>query len=157
METSLARWPEPPTRIRLPSCDMGGFDCSSRTRSWLPFSDHECTWISPWTRTSPGGPVLTWASPLPLVMSMRTGPLTVKVLSKVPSAVVCDRHPASRAAAKSANKILERLREGFIFCRRLDVGVSGMCSECSRPSFLSEIYEEAQPEVPLQRVTAEAT
>ena len=26
-----------------------------------------------------------------------------------------------------------------------------MCSECSRASFLSEIYEEAQPEVPLQR------
>src|SRR5271154_3769926 len=157
MDTSLTCRPPAPTRTRLPSCDTGGFDSSSRTRSWLPFSDHECTWISPWIRTSPGGPVLTWASPLPLVTSMRTGPSTVKVLSNVPSAVVCDRHPASRTAAKSANEIQELLREGFIFCRRLGVGGSGMCSEYSRPSFLSEIYEEAQPEVPLRRLTAEIT
>ena len=70
-------------------------------RSWLSFSDHEFTSISPWTVTWPGGPAVTWASPLPLVSSMRTGPFTVKALSKVPSALgaTCIRRGAEPARA----------------------------------------------------------
>src|SRR5271155_3854862 len=136
-------------RIRLLSCESGGFDAISCARSWLFFSDHEFTSISPWTRTSPGAPALIWASPLPLVSSMRTGPFTVKVLSNVPSALGCDLQPARRRVVQAASDMQASLCERVIFCvRRCEAAISGTFANSARPSFLSEIYEEAQPEVP---------
>src|SRR5271169_576732 len=150
--------PDPPMRIKLPSCDTGGFASSSCTRSWLPFSDHSCTCISPCTRTSPIAPVLTCESPPPLVSSMRTGPFTVKVLSNVPSALGCALHPTSNPAkskvAQAATAIHLNWCERFIVCvRRLGAGFSGARLASARPPFLPEIYEKAQPEVPA-RTTA---
>src|SRR5271154_3078212 len=103
--------PDPPMRIKLPSCDSGGFPASCCTRSWLSFSDHERASMSPCTRTSPGAPALTCASPLPFVNSIRTGPCTVKVLSNVPSALDCGLHPASSKPAQVASKIQPSLLE----------------------------------------------
>src|SRR5271156_6814906 len=145
--------PDPPIRIKFPSCDTGGFASSSCTRSWLPFSDHSCTCISPCTRTSPAGPVLTCESPLPLVSSIRTGPFTVKVLSNVPSALGCALHPASSPAkskvAQAATEIQPSLCERFIVCVRvLLASCSSARSVSARPPFLPEIYENAQTEVP---------
>jgi hypothetical protein len=80
---------------------------------------------------------------------MRTGPFTVKVLSNVPSAPRCDLHPESSKAVQTASDIHPSLGERVIFCvRRLKAGISGIDGDGTRPSFLSEIYEKAQPEVP---------
>src|ERR1700735_1144570 len=95
-------------------------------------------------RTSPSGPVVTCESPLPLVNSMRMGPPTVKDLSKLPSALGCEPHPAAIIAASNTATAPRRFRDGIIFVvrlRRLNV-------QPLRQPFLSEIYEEAQPEVP---------
>src|SRR5271168_4380790 len=145
--------PDPPMRIKLPSCDTGGFASSSCTRSWLPFSDQPCAWISPCTRTSPAAPVLTCESPLPFESSMRTGPFTVKVLSNVPSALGSVLHPASSPAAskvaQAATAIQPRLCDPFIvYVRRFEAGFLGARNAGARPPFLPEIYEKAQPEVP---------
>src|SRR5271156_629041 len=140
-------------RIRLLSCDKGGFDASSCTRSWLFFSDHDCTSISPCTRTSPRAPALICASPLPLVSSMRTGPFTANVLSNVPSALDCGLHPANSPAkskaAQAASEIQPCLCERVIFVFAVGrLGISGTWNGSARPPFLSEIYEDKQPEVP---------
>jgi hypothetical protein len=80
---------------------------------------------------------------------MRTGPFTVKVLSNVPSALGCDLHPASSKDVQTASDIQPSLCERVIFrvCR-LKAGISGIFGDGAWPSFLSEIYEKAQPEVP---------
>src|SRR5271156_2839047 len=80
---------------------------------------------------------------------MRTGPSTSKVLSSVPSAEGCALHPASSRAAQAASEIQPSLCARVIYCvRRLGTAIAGSCNVCARPSFLSEIYERAQPEVP---------
>src|SRR5271156_165221 len=84
---------------------------------------------------------------------MRTGPFTVKVLSNVPWALGSVLHPASSPAAnkvaQAATAIQPRLCKPFIvYVRRFVAGLLGARNAGTRPPFLREIYEKAQPEVP---------
>src|ERR1700732_1431741 len=54
-------------------------------------------------RTSPTGPAVTCASPLPLVNSRVTGPLTVYCRSKLPSTPECETQPAENEAVRTKN------------------------------------------------------
>src|SRR5580698_1538037 len=127
MDALLECVPDPPMRIKSLSCDNGGLAASCCARSWPSFSDHECTLMSPCTRTSPGPPALICASPLPLVNSMRTGPFTVKDLSNVPSALDCGLQPASTKAAQAASEIQPSLCER-VMCV---IAVSSLASRTS--------------------------
>jgi hypothetical protein len=50
---------------------------------------------------------------------------------------------------QTASDIQPSLCERVILCvRRLKAGISGIYGDGAWPSFLSEIYEKAQPEVP---------
>src|SRR5579863_5768605 len=82
------------------------------------------------------------------------GPSTVKVLSKVPSAVEREVHPArSRLAraADAANVVNAFVASGARLCE-LVIWVVGIFARAivtrDWASFLSEIYEDVQPEVP---------
>ncbi len=60
---------------------------------------------------------MTRESPLPLFSSMRIGPLTVSVLSKLPSAVGCEPQPqpaATNATASSTAAIPNRFGDSVI-------------------------------------------
>src|ERR1700735_952890 len=54
-------------------------------------------------RTSPTGPVVMCASPLPFVNSRVTGPLTVYCRSKLPSTPECETQPAENEAVRTKN------------------------------------------------------
>src|ERR1700677_4280910 len=82
---------------------------------------------------------------------MRIGPLTVKALSKLPSALGCEPQPPPIAAARITAAKPRRFRDGIIIILRSSRASIGP----RRQPFLSKIYEEAQPEVPW-RAPAEA-
>jgi hypothetical protein len=82
------------------------------------------------------------------------GPFTVKVLSKVPSALERELHPARSRLARAADaaNVAKALRVCDPRWAELITFVAGMivCAIGARgwASFLSEIYEDVQPEVP---------
>ena len=96
-----------PTRMVFPSCSMGGFalSCSIFSSASVPRAR-----IWPRTITWPGSPARTLMSPEPVWTLSLTGPVTVKVRSKEPSALngpraqavpVNSTSPARSAAAEN--------------------------------------------------------
>jgi hypothetical protein len=89
------------------------------------------------------------------------GPFTVKVLSKVPSALERELHPARSRLARAADvaSVANAARLFDLVSGELITLVAGMivCAIGARgwASFLSEIYEVAQLEVPDGIGTAE--
>jgi hypothetical protein len=81
-------------------------------------------------------------SPLPLVNSKVTGPLTVSCRSNPPSTPECETHPAVTAAVRTASA-----SHAFLFVRVIELG--GRAENDKRQAILPiKLYEKAQLEVP---------
>src|SRR5438445_7093789 len=91
-----------PTRIRLPCLSMGGLLAISSNRLRTSPGTQPRARTSPRMRTCPASPALICALPEPFTSSRRSGPLTLRLRSKLAELRGPPAHPAEATASASS-------------------------------------------------------